>query len=214
MQADMKLKRDRKSPVQEIGSAVLSVTYILLLTAIFMLPLIAAPDYSIAENTLYELADQSPFASIIMNFLLMVLATGMVITGWHCYKGFLFQRIFLLLFGLSLIMTALISLYGMVTNVGQYQGNNGWHSYFITTAWLTFIILAFSTSSILNNATDWFLSVFAGLSGIFLTILMYEAEFAAGIWQRLLFVISFGWMIYAFRIRIQQEQKRSDNEQG
>ena len=210
----MKLKRDRKRPAQGIGSAVLSVTYILLLTAMFLLPLITAPDYSIAENTLYELADQSPFASIIINIILMVLATGMVITGWHCFKGFMFQRIFLLLFGLSLIHTALVSLYGMVTNFGQYQGNNGWYSYFITTAWLTFIILAFSTSSILNNATGWFLSVFAGLSGLFLIILVYEAEFAAGIWQRLLFVISFGWMIYTFRILIQQEQKRSDNAQG
>jgi hypothetical protein len=143
----------------------------------------------------------------------VVLATGLVITGWHCYKGFMFQRIFLLLFGLSLIMTALVSLNGMFINVAQYQGKNGWYSYFITTAWLTFIILAFSTSSILNNASGWFLSVFAGLSGLFLTILMYEAEFAAGIWQRLLFIISFGWMIYTFRILIKQEQKRSDNEQ-
>ena len=210
----MKLKRDRKRPAQEIGSAVLSVIYILMLPAMFVLPLICAADYSIAENTLYELADQSPFASVIINIIIMVLAAGLVGTGWRWYKGFIFQRIFLLLFGLSLIMTALVSLHGMVTNVTQYQGKIGWYSYFINTAWLTFIILAISTSSILNNISGRFLSVTAGFSGLLLTILVYEAEFAAGIWQRLLFVISFGWMIYTFRIRIQQEQKTSDNEQG
>ena len=208
----MKLKRDRKRPSQEIGLAVLSVTYILMLAAMFVLPLISASDYSIPENTLYDLSDQSPFASMIINILLVVLATGLVIAGWHCYKGFMFQRIFLLLFGLSMIMTALVSLYGMVSNVAQYQENNGWYSYFITTAWLTFIILAFSTSSILNNGSGWFLSVFAGLSGLFLTILVYEAEFAAGIWQRLLFIISFGWMIYTFRILDHQMPERPDYE--
>ncbi len=210
----MKLKRDRKRPTQKIGLAVLSVTYILMLPAMFVLPLISAADYSIAANTLYALADQSPFASIIINIILVVLVTGLVVTGWRCYKGFMFQRIFLLLFGLSLIMAAIVSLNGMVTNVIQYHGKNGWYSYFITTGWLTFIILAISTSSILNNALGRFLSVIAGLSDLFLTILVYEAESAAGIWQRLLFIISFGWMIYTFRILNHPEKKKADYERN
>ena len=200
MQANMKLKRNRKRPAKEIGAAVLSVTYFLMLPAMFVLPLISAADHSIAENTMYELADQSIFASVIIHVIIMVLAAGLVVTGWLWYKGFIFQKIFLLLFGLSLIMTALVSLHGMVTNVTQYRGKIGWYSYFINTAWLTFIILALSTSSILNNSSGRFWSVIAGLSGLLLTILVYEAEFAAGIWQRLLFIISFGWMIYTFRI--------------
>ncbi len=206
----MKLKSDRKRSAQKIGLAVLSVTYILMLPAMFLLHFLIAPDHSIFVNTPYDLAFQAPSAAVILNLIFVVLAIGLVITGWGCYNGLLFQRIFLLLFGLSVIMAALVSFHEMVNNVPQYQGKYGWYSYFITTAWLTFIILALSTSPILSNMSDRLISVLAGISGLFLTILVYEAEFATGFWQRLLFIISFGWMIYTFRLLNHPGQKRSE----
>ena len=72
---------------------------------------------------------------------------------------------------------------------------------FSGTTWLTFIILAFSTIPVLEKSEDRLLSVAAGISAILLSLLIFEAEMAAGIWQRLLFIISFGWMIYTFKTR-------------
>jgi hypothetical protein len=76
---------------------------------------------------------------------------------------------------------------------------DGWHSYFIFTAGLTFVILTVSSTFILETQAERLLAITVGVSGIFLSILMSEVAQAAGLWQRLLFLISFGWMIYSFR---------------
>jgi len=180
---------------------ILEAAYCLLLLVMFILPVYSTSEYSIIRNTLSQLGAQNTPNAWIMNFTFMSLGIGSIITGWRYFEGFAFQRLFLILFGISLTLTAFFN-HAPVNNLIQYKiQEDGWHSYFIFTAVLTFVILTFSTAFILEKQSDRLLTAAAGVSVIFLSILISEVPNAAGVWQRLLFIISFGWMIYSFKSR-------------
>jgi hypothetical protein len=52
---------------------------------------------------------------------------------------------------------------------------------------------------LLEKQTDRLLAIITGISAVILSLLASEADRTAGIWQRLLFIISFGWMIYTYK---------------
>jgi len=181
------------------GILVLESAFILMLLAMFIFPIFGMPEYSIIRDTIGELGAQSAPCAWIMNFILVLLALGSVIAGWSFYEGFLLHRIILVLFGLSFALTAFFN-HAPVNPDMQYNINEaGWNAYFTSTAGLSFIILSIATSFILEKQSDRQLAFAAGISAIFLSVLMSEAERSAGVWQRIMYLISFVWMIYSFK---------------
>jgi hypothetical membrane protein len=179
----------------------LVAAYCMLLLVMVILPVYSAPGYSIIVNTLSQLGAQNTPNAWIMNFTFVFLGIGSVISGWRYFEGFAFQRLFLILFGTSLILAAFFN-HAPVNTLIQYNIlEDGWHSYFIFTNGLTFIILTVSATFIIEKQTDRRLAAGAGVSVIILSILMSEVAQAAGVWQRLFFIISFGWMVYCFSTR-------------
>ena len=173
--------------------------YFLMLLAMFILPLITAPEISIVRNTLSELGAQFSPCSWIMNSIFAALAISAVVSGWGCYEGFVFLRITLVLFGISLALSAIFNQAPVNPEIRYNIREDGWHLYFACTTWITFIILTFSTALILEKQSDRLLAVITGISAVLLSILTSEADRTAGVWQRLLFIISFGWMIYTYK---------------
>jgi hypothetical protein len=190
---------DKKTERMKAGLILLAGVYLLTLLSMFMLPLCIVSDYSIIRNTLSELGVQSSSASWVMNSIFAALAFSSVISGWRCFEGFVFHRIMLILFGISLTLAAFFSQVQVSYNIHYNISEDGWHSFFACMTWMAFIILAFSTALIQEKQADRNLAVGTGLSAIFLSLLVSEADKTAGIWQRLLFIISFGWMIHTFR---------------
>lgn len=180
---------------------VLVVAYFLLLPAMFLLPLISRDEYSIIENTLNELGAQTLTNAWIMNFIFVTLALGSVIAGWRYFEGFTAHRIVLLLFGISLILMAFFN-HGPVNPDKSYNiVEDWWNAYFSCTATISFIILTIGTSFIQDKSQDRLFAIATGITAIFLAVLMTEADHSSGIWQRIMFIISFGWMICSFRVR-------------
>ena len=178
---------------------ILIAAYILLLLVMFIIPCYSAPEYSIIRNTLSQLGAQNTPNAWIMNFTFVLLGIGSIIAGWRYFEGHPFQRLFLILFGISLTFAAFFN-HAPVNTLIQYKiSEDGWHSYFIFTAGLTFIILTVSSTFILEKQADRIIAMAAGVLVLLLSVLMSEATQAAGVWQRLLFMISFGWMIYSFK---------------
>ena len=177
----------------------LTGTFGLMLTAMFILPFFMVPDHSLIRNTISELGAQCSTNSWIMNLVLVALAISSVLAGWRTYEGYDFHRIILLLFGISLALAAVFN-HAPVSHAETFNIiEDGWHSYLINTAWLSFIILTFSTSRIQENPGSRLWSVITGLSAISLLLLVKEANQIAGIWQRLQFIISFAWMMYTYK---------------
>ena len=189
----------QKTKQKKPGIILMAGAYMLILLAMFILPFLMVPDQSLIRNTLSELGAQFSSYSWIMNSIFTVLALSSVISGWGCFEGFVFQRIILVLFGISLILASIFNHAPTDPDIQYNISEDGWHMYFICTSWLAFVILSFSTALILEDPSDRLLSIAAGITVLLLLLLTFEAENAAGIWQRLLFIISFGWMIYTFK---------------
>ena len=180
---------------------ILVAGYALLIIVMFILPFYSAPEYSIIRNTLSQLGAQNTRNAWVMNVTFVSLGVGSIIAGWRYLEGFAFQRLFLILLGISLTLAAFFN-HAPVNTLIQYNiPEDGWHSYFIFTTGLTFVILTVSTTFILENQTDRLLATAAGVSVIFLSIMMSDVPHTQGVWQRLFFIISFGWMIYCFKTR-------------
>ncbi len=183
------------------GIVVLAAACILALLVMFFLPLLSVHEYSIIRNTLSELGAQYAPYAWVMNFTFVSLAAGAVIAGWRYFEGFMLHRIILILFGISLTLTAFFN-HGPVNPDIQYDiREEGWNAYFACTAALSFIILSLATSFILEKKQDKLLAMVAGISAIFLCVLISEEDRTAGVWERIMFIISFGWMIHNFKTR-------------
>jgi hypothetical membrane protein len=182
-----------------LGIKLLTATYILVLPGMFILPFFNSPGYSIIGNTLSELGAQSAPHAWIMNFMFISLAFGSVIAGWRYFEGFIFHRIVLVLFGVSLTLMAFFNHAPIRPDIQYSITEEGWHAYFSCSAGLSFVILSIATGFILDKQQDRLIALAAGTAVLLLSVLMSEAEWSAGIWQRLMFILSFGWMIYNFK---------------
>lgn len=183
------------------GIITLVTVYILVILGMFILPLFSAPEYCIIVNTLSELGAQFAPNAWIMNLIFVSLALGSVIAGWRYFEGLIPHRVFLVLFGISLMLMAFFNHAPVNPDIQYNLKEDGWHAYFACTAELSFIILSIATSFILEKHQERLMAIAAGISAIFLSVLISEANRSAGVWQRLQFIISFGWMIYTFKAR-------------
>lgn len=183
------------------GIMILETACLLLIMTMFILPLFSLPEYSIIRNTMSELGAQASPRAWIMNFTFVFLALGSVIAGWSFFEGFILHRIILVLFGSSFALTAFINHAPVNPGVQYNISEAGWNAYFTCTAGLSFIILSIATSFILEKQSDRQLAICTGISVIILSVLMAEADRSAGVWQRLMYLILFGWMICTFKAR-------------
>jgi len=160
------------------------------------------PGYSIIRNTLNELGAQLTPNAWIMNFTLIFLGLGSVIAGWIYFKGFVLQKIILVLFGVSLTLTAFFNHAPIDPDIHYNINENYWHAYFTCATGISFIIFSLTALFIQNKQPDRLFTILTIISVIFLSALTSKVDSLAGIWQRLLFIIAFGWMIYIFNNHI------------
>lgn len=169
---------------------------VLMLLLVFVLPLFSFPGYSIICNNISELGAQFSPNGWIINFTIVLLAASSVIAGWQYFEGFILHRIILVLFGISLALTAVFNHAPVNTGIRYNITEAGLHSYFAATAVLSFTILALAAGLTMERQKDRLLAVATGLSLLALSVMASQSDHLSGIWQRLMFLISFGWMIY------------------
>ena len=184
---------------KKVKIVLLASACFMMLPAMFILPFFEGPDNSIIRNTLSDLGAQNTTGAWIINSIFVVLAISSVISVWGCFRGFAFQRVILVLFGISIVLSAFFNHAPANSAVPYNISEDGWHQYFACITWIIFAMLAFSTALIFKKQTDRSLALFAGISVLLLIFLSSESGQTAGIWQRLQFIISFGWLIYTLK---------------
>lgn len=165
----------------------------------FILPFFTAEGYSIIRNTTSQLGAQKTPNSWIMNFTFAMIGLSSIYSGWGHYEGYWLQKTMLIIFGSSLVLCAIYSHAPINTKVPFNIREDEFHSLFASTTGLGFTILAISTAFIKETKSEMVLPISIGIIATLLSLMMFKIDTYAGIWQRLIFIISFGWMIYEFR---------------
>lgn len=168
---------------------------------VFILPLFSVDNYSIIKNTTSQLGAQSAPNSWIMNSTFVILGVASIIDGWRFFKDFWFHRIVLGIFGLSLIFAAIFQ-HSPIDSTAFFDiEEDKLHSLFSMITGTSFTLLSFSAASILRLTPDKIIAIAVGTLATLLSVLMFKLDDFSGIWQRIIFLSSFGWMIYIFRFK-------------
>jgi hypothetical membrane protein len=174
------------------------VSYILLIVTMFVLPFFSAEGYSIVKHTTSQLGAQKTPNSWVMNIMFALMGITSIWAGWENYEGFWFQRILLLIFGISLVFVAFYGHAPITEGVAYSVKSDQLHSLFASTTGFSFTVLAISTAFIKDSKPEMTLPILIGVLATILSLLMFKLENFMGIWQRLMFISTFGWMIYEF----------------
>lgn len=176
-----------------------AISYLILILVMFLLPFFTAEGYSIIRNTTSQLGAQKTPNAWIMNITFALIGLSSIYAGWGHYEGYWFQKIMLIIFGLSLALCAIYSHAPVNTAISFSIREDEYHSLFASTTGFGFTVLAVSTAFTKETKSEMILPISIGIIATLLSLLMFKIEMFAGIWQRMIFIFSFGWMIYEFR---------------
>lgn len=172
--------------------------YLILILVMFILPFYSTEGYSIFKNTTSHLGGQNIPNAWIMNTTFCLLGIACIMEAWLYLSNYCFHKIILTIFGLGLILTALFQHALIVEGMPYYVFEDRLHSVFATVVGLSFTIFAFSVAFIEEKSISRLLAVLAGLIATGLSGLMFMVTDYTGIWQRLIFLITFAWLIFFF----------------
>jgi len=183
-----------------IKNRALAVLYILLTTAIFILPVLFNADYSITISEISKPGSHQQLNILIINTIIAALAIVSVIAGWDYYRDFGFQRIILVFSGISMTLAVVFNP-ALIPSHQYYTTLAAWHSYFLSTAVLSFIILSVSTAFILERKRERVLTLVAAATILILVYFSQDSEKTTGLWQKAILITEYGWLVYVFNIK-------------
>ena len=180
------------------GRLLLTV-YPLMLLVLFLLPYHSVPGYSILKHTTSQLGAQNTPNAWIMNLVFCLLGLACIAEAWLHLKRYPVHRILLTVFGVGLVLTAIFRHAPIVEGIPFSVSEDAAHSVCATVVGFAFTLLAFAAAFIENTVGRRLLAVFAALAASGLSALIFYAADFAGLWQRIMFIVSFAWLIYFFR---------------
>lgn len=173
--------------------------YIVLCLVMFILPFFSVEGYSILKNTTSELGAQSTPNAWIMNGTFVLMAVATFIAGWGHYHRFWFQRIALLIFVGALILVSQFQHAPIDRGLEFNAEDDRIHSLLATIVGISFTFLAISTGFVKHVREEKIIPIAIGIVATGLPVLMFTVPDYMGLWQRLMFLITFGWLIHEFK---------------
>ncbi|MDH3227457.1 MAG: DUF998 domain-containing protein [Thermoleophilia bacterium] len=174
--------------------------YVLLLLVMFVLPFFSVDEYSIREHTLSELGAQGAPHAWAMNLVFGALGLASVADGWPRLPGLWFHRLALLLFGLALVFVAIFQHAPIPADAPVSAREDEWHSNFSGLVGMSFVAFAVA-SAFGSSGRGRSLGPAAGAFAMAMSFLIFSVPDYAGVWQRLMFGVSFAWLILVFWAR-------------
>ena len=179
-----------------LGRGFLPAVYLLMLLVIFILPFFSVPEYSILKNTTSHLGAQGAPNAWVMNAVFGLQGLAAIADGWQRFSGLWFQMVILVVFGVSLFATAFFQHAPIVRGVEFSVAEDDLHSKLATVTGFSFVIFAVSAAFIEPTKKRQVLAAATGLAAMVLSMLIFNVTELAGVWQRIIFVAMFAWLIY------------------
>ena len=170
--------------------------YIIMLLVMFILPFFSVDDYSIMKNTTSHLGAQDAPYAWIMNVVFALLGIAAITDGWRHLHNYWLHKVVLMIFGISLVLTAFFQHAPIVSGVEYNETEDHLHSKFATITGFSFVFFAVASAFIETTTLRRIIAVAIGIIASLLSMLIFNLEDLAGIWQRLMFILVFAWLIY------------------
>ena len=187
--------------------SLLVVTYLLMIIVVFVLPFFSIEGYSILRNTTSHLGAQNTPNAWLMNAVFILLGVMSLLVGWPYLGKYLFHKIVLSVFAASLIGAAFYHHAPIDPSLPSDLQEDQMHSFFATLTGFSFCLFAVSTAFVSRARNQQLLAVIVAVMAMGLSILMFNpyTQEWKGVWQRIIFISSFAWLIYYF-----SEERLSD----
>ncbi|WP_344925449.1 DUF998 domain-containing protein [Aquimarina addita] len=177
----------------------LLVVYIVLILVSFLLPFYTAPGYSIISHTLSELGAQNTPNNWMMNFVFILLSFITLIHGFKILGNHPLQIIVLFIFCTSLLLTGIYLSAPIYRRLPFDSFQDEMHSIFSTTTGVSFFIYCLVISYIARWRKQKILAIIVGITTFILSYSMFIHAPYSGLYQRGIFIIAFGWILYSFK---------------
>jgi hypothetical membrane protein len=182
--------------------------YIMLLLVMFILPFYSVDGYSLLMNTTSHLGAQHAPNAWIMNSTFTFLGSACILEAWMYVKKYWIQTILLIIFGSGLILTSIFQHAPINEGMPYSVFEDNTHSLFASVVGFSFTLFAVSVAFIEKTNRKRILALFIGLFATGLSLLMFNVPNYAGLWQRILFIVTFGWLIL-FLERLKIDKRNS-----
>ena len=180
----------------------LPAVYVLMLLVIFVLPFFSVDEYSILKNTTSHLGAQGAPYAWVMNVVFVLLGIAAIVDGWMRLSNFWLHKVVLTIFGVSLILTAFFQHAPIVPGVVFSELEDDLHSKLSTITGFSFVFFAIAAAFIEPTNVRRLIAVGVGVAASLLSILIFNLADLAGIWQRMMFIIVFAWLMYFLYLRV------------
>ncbi|MCR3905686.1 MAG: DUF998 domain-containing protein [Tenericutes bacterium] len=171
--------------------------YPLLIVVIFVLPFFSFEGYDILKHTTSQLGAQLTPNAWVMNTVFMLLGGAVIIDSLKSLKGFYVQQVVLIIFASTLILTAIFR-HEHITSLFTHNIEAELHSLFATIVGFSFVVFAMSMYFIEEEVKRKQISILMVFITTLLSILIFSMEPLRGLFQRLMFIISFLYLIDIF----------------
>jgi len=174
----------------------LPAVFILMLLVVFILPFYSVDEYSILKNTTSHLGAQNAPYAWVMNAVFIMLGLAAIIDGWRRLPKFWLHKIVLTVFGISLFLTAFFQHAPIINGAVFSKFEDDLHSIMATVTGFSFVFFTIAAAFVESTRTRRLIAIGVGITAILLSWLIFNVEDLAGIWQRILFIITFSWLMY------------------
>ncbi len=173
------------------------LAYILLITVALTATLFSDTNMTLIGNSLSELGAQQTSGNWIINISFAAMSLATLIYGSYILKRHWIPFIALYFFGISFGMTAIYQLAGSNSLIHYNYTYDALHSLFSVLSGFGFIVLCLSIfTKNIGKTPKIQTALVLGLT-IVLSILQFSFPEYIGLFQRLMFLICFGWLFYA-----------------
>jgi hypothetical membrane protein len=182
--------------IKKFSQFIMFYSVVLLFLAMFILPYFSVDSYAIAKNTTSHLGAQKAPNAWIMNLCFLVTGLSCVIEAWLHLKNWVFQKYVLSIFGVSFFLTGFFRHAPIVEGISYNLLQEQLHSVFAWINGFSFTLLVVSVIFIEKKRFSQLVDSVVALFLTLLSLLMVYLSDYSGIWQRIIFIISFVWLLF------------------
>jgi hypothetical membrane protein len=168
----------------------------LLVAVMFLLPLWSFGGYSLLENTTSHLGAQGSPNAWVMNVTFVAVGVATLLAAWHKLAHVPLPLLLIGAFAISLVLTGFYRHEPLVSGVERNDFEARRHSLFATTTGISFVAFAVSMVFVSRAPRDRVMAAGVAALATLLSLGIALAPDMMGFFQRAMFLMAFGWLIY------------------